>query len=318
MDTPGSDISLDSADSPARLLSPPDSKTPQNGTQYERPNQAPAAQNISVINNDGSESDVSMSADSDDEDEDGLISSTADAGAASSLYAIRSPTEISRKRKWPESTGDTPKAYIRSEDPDDLRKRMKAHNPDQRHITLVRASQGERPVLPAELWQYIFTFCHPRSLGRLLRVNKSFNACLDPSSSEVSIVHISKSALKVLMPDVIWQASRRLFLPGMPTPIAGKSELDMWRLASSMPCQFCHKKPPKAIPPTDQWHRGPGENGVVPIWSFGIRTCGSCLQQQTSKVNDAPRTSLFAAPLIHHRKLICSCHRRSLLHFWLH
>jgi hypothetical protein len=59
----------------------------------------------------------------------------------------------------------------------------------------------------------------------------------------------------------------------------------MWKLACSFSCQFCGKKQqPNPQPPIDQWHPGPGENGNVPIWSFGVRTCGPCLQERSSKV----------------------------------
>jgi hypothetical protein len=71
----------------------------------------------------------------------------------------------------------------------------------------------------------------------------------------------------------------------MPSPLKGKSELDMFRLACSSSCQFCGKK--RQSNPTagaDIWHPGPGENGVIPVWLFGVVTCGTCIQQRCTKV----------------------------------
>ncbi|KAH8791329.1 hypothetical protein F5882DRAFT_400586 [Hyaloscypha sp. PMI_1271] len=75
----------------------------------------------------------------------------------------------------------------------------------------------------------------------------------------------------------------------------------MWKLACGTLCQFCGKKrPTHSTVPMDHWHPGPGENGVTPVWSFGIRACGSCNQARSTKVGNllsefhAPATSNFS------------------------
>jgi hypothetical protein len=288
MESPGSEISSDSTDSSSADSSSADSSpaqaAPSNGN-----NQVPAVMDTTtVIDNDDSASDISMSADTDDEDEglantstiqvnpviQALLQSTTEAG-----------TEPSKKRKYSgsiEASNGQIQYGIAHED----RKRLK---PDD-NIQKFRTSEGTLPMdkslLPAEIWHHIFTFCPPKCLGLLLRVNRSFNTHLDSSSSGRSIDPLSISATQILMPDTIWRASRRLYqLPGLPVPLSGKSELAMWRMACGSLCQFCNKKK-QNIPtiPMDQWHPGPGEHGVSPIWAFGIRTCGSCLQNHSTKV----------------------------------
>lgn len=145
----------------------------------------------------------------------------------------------------------------------------------------------DKSLLPAEIWHNIFVFTPPRMLGSLLQVNKLFNSYLDPSSSvnKPTIEPLSTSVAKFLDPDSIWQASRVLFRPGMPTPLAGFSELDMWKLACQKSCQFCHTKASQETTLTDQWHSGPGDQGVRIIWSFAIRSCASCLLKNSVKVS---------------------------------
>lgn len=156
------------------------------------------------------------------------------------------------------------------------------------------ASHDRSKQLPAEIWQHIFIFLPPRSLGNLLRVNRLFHNYLDPSpvvkvpyptSTEAPLP--SRKKLSACLPDIIWQTSRRLFWPRMPSPLKGRSELDMWRLACSRSCQFCRLKEftdNKASLPIDQWHRGPGANGVGPVFPFFVVSCGWCLVDKGLKV----------------------------------
>lgn len=233
-----------------------------------------------------SDSDVSMSADSDDDEDE---APNASAIQVNQDMDILEPAAIApssgpagdkpHKRKYSGATEDTPNGL-----PQDIRKRLK---PDE-GLHIKRSLEGSLPrdksLLPAEIWHYIFTFIPPRNLGLMLSVNKSFNAFLNPSS-EPSISPLSKSSRSILKPNAIWRASRRLFLPGMPNPLDGKSELDMLKLACSSSCQFCGKKrQPTPTVPVDQWHPGPGESGVIPIWSFSAITCGPCIQQRCMKV----------------------------------
>ncbi|RDL38233.1 uncharacterized protein BP5553_02573 [Venustampulla echinocandica] len=247
-----------------------------------------------LIDNDDSASDVSMSADSDDEDDGDDEGTNASAShtipsatnlARSTSATVTPPTDASRKRKHSGSAQDTPNGQLEHEFLHEVRKRVK---PDL-ELEPYRTPEGrlcqDKSLLPAELWHHIFTFCHPRVLGRLLQVNKTFHAYIDPSGTS-SIVPLSKSALQILQPDAIWRASRLRFRHGMPGPVIGKSELDMWRMACDTFCQFCHKRQAISPAPMDPWHPGPGQNGVVCVWPFGIRTCGSCLEAKSTKEID--------------------------------
>ena len=292
MDTPGSESSSDSSDS--SVDSPSADSTPAQVIQIVPATDNPysANANSTSVEEDDSDSDVSMSAETDDEDE-ALRSSTIQVNPVARtleeqpvpMVVMDTPAETTNKRKYQESLEEATNGHVTNGYPEQVRKRLK---PDD-EVQSLRTPEGhlrqDKSLLPAEIWHHIFTFIPPRYLGLLLRVNKCFNAYLDASSSAPTIAPLSRSASKLLKPDAIWRASRVLFRPGMPAPLTGKSELDMWRLACSFSCQFCGKKQlPNLPPPLDQWHPGPGENGNVPIWSFGVRTCGPCLQERSSKV----------------------------------
>lgn len=142
--------------------------------------------------------------------------------------------------------------------------------------------------LPAEIWHRIFTFCPPRSLGNLLLTNKLFNSYLDPASTMgcPPPQNHSKSVFPALKPKAIWQASRRLFWPNMPTPLQDKTELDMWCLACSRTCQYCGKRAAQPVSSsiTNPQQSSPGEDGVSTIWCFAATTCWACLTQHSVKV----------------------------------
>ena len=145
----------------------------------------------------------------------------------------------------------------------------------------------DKSLLAPEVWHRIFTFCPPKTLGNLLSVNKLFHQYLNPSSSDqiVSPPSAPLGVLSALRPHDIWQSSRRLFWPRMPSPLRSMSELSMWRLLCSTRCQECNKSPSReAETPADNVHNGPGTEGVTLIWPFGIRVCGPCLLQKAVKV----------------------------------
>ncbi|UNI15219.1 hypothetical protein JDV02_001774 [Purpureocillium takamizusanense] len=164
----------------------------------------------------------------------------------------------------------------------------------------LRALRAQAPPdlahhLPAEIWHRIFTYLPPKTLGSLLRVNKLFRGHLDPRSAggEVNMAApapIARTPVVVssMKPDAIWRASRRLFWPQMPGPLQGKSEVDMWRLCCARSCQFCGYRDTgaEAARVPDQWHRGPGAKGVVPVFPFFVTTCGNCLIERTVKELD--------------------------------
>ncbi|TGO43097.1 hypothetical protein BHYA_0003g00510 [Botrytis hyacinthi] len=304
MDTPGSDIPSGSTG-----ISTTDTSTatsPKPTISNVNPDAGSSNSHIiSIVENDDSASDVSMSADSEDEDEDSLDKLAIQSNSKAQIpektngpILQSSQSETSRKRKYLESREDCTNGHI--ENTKVLEEMCKRLKPDE--IQDHWRSEGQlhlnRSVLPAEIWHHIFTFTAPKTLGNLLQVNKSFNKYLDPSSDS-TIVPLSKSSVQVLKPDAIWRASRRLFQPLMPVPLVGQTELDMWRLCCSNSCQFCSKKNSIAnIVQSDQWHLGPGENGVIPIWPFAVRSCGICLLQHAIKEIDVLLSSSVPSPLM--------------------
>jgi len=260
----------------------------------ELPSVSDIPPSMSPINDEDEDdaSDVSM-LDSDDDSEDDSH------GAASMIISQDHATSslvTGQKRKMSLGQGTA-----RGED----HKRVKLDLSGDSALASYRDRGGhlhaDRSLLPAEIWHQIFTFTSPRALGRLLQVNKVFRAYLDPSSSTSphNLASLSMSVAQIRAPEAIWQASRRLFLPGMPSPLQGLNELGMWRLACTPTCQFCGRKDQPTSPlSTDQWHSGPGETGVSTIWSFAIRSCGSCLQQKTTKVGVFVFGDALGIPLI--------------------
>ena len=141
--------------------------------------------------------------------------------------------------------------------------------------------------LPAELWQNVFRFVPPVFLGRLLRVNRLFNSFLTPGrTNPKALEHNPPTTAKPLEPETIWAASRKRFAPGLPKPIRGLTELDMWRLLRGQNCQICGetKSPVAGSSAENPWESGPGAGLVRVIWPFGVRTCGPCLDKCSEKV----------------------------------
>ena len=141
--------------------------------------------------------------------------------------------------------------------------------------------------LTPPIWQRIFSYVPPVFLGRLLRVTRKFYFLLSRASDEDFKPEFMPYTGQYLMPGhYIWTASRQRFAPGLPKPLIGQDELDMWRLLRGNDCQRCgHRKILMTIGnDSNAWHSGPGGNGVRVIWPFGIRSCGSCLIDQCEKV----------------------------------
>jgi len=145
----------------------------------------------------------------------------------------------------------------------------------------------QRSQFPIEIWQHVFTFVPPVSLGRLLRVNHSFNACLTESPKAHLVTNSPRQGIvQIADANTIWSASRKLFCPGLPRPLRDLKELDMWRLIRGRDCQFCDKvDDSKArLDSVHPCEAGPGKDGVRVIWAFGVRCCGTCLQDKSEKV----------------------------------
>lgn len=220
-------------------------------------------------------SDVSMIAETDEEGDSHVPTPMAEDAIATSQGST------SKKRKSPDVTSDTmalePAKKVKSDQVTTGKQNTGGHE----------QPSSNRSVLPAEVWHHIFTFSPPRTLGRLLLVSRLFNVYLDPSSS----IHcerpapLSTSALSILKPNALWQASRRLFWPNMPTPLQGKTELDMWRLSCSTTCEHCGKQATLDQQDLADTRRpGTGKDSVVTVWPFATRSCGPCLLNKSIKV----------------------------------
>lgn len=243
---------------------------------------------------DGSASDVSMAAETDDESDvapppvpsaPSPRGDQPDAAVLPPAPPIQTNDEVgdvaSRKRK---SLADVPD----EQNTLDTQEVKKVKTNQARHSPLSNGSSvHNKPTLPAEIWHHIFTFCPPRTLGKLLFVNGLFNLYLDPSSKiQRDESHsLPAGALALINPNSIWQASRRRFWPTMPTPLQDKLELHMWQLSCSTSCQFCGKPAVTPQPDlSDPWQSGPGKEGVSIVWSFASRSCGVCLLNKSVKV----------------------------------
>ncbi|KAI1770927.1 hypothetical protein F4818DRAFT_431516 [Hypoxylon cercidicola] len=153
----------------------------------------------------------------------------------------------------------------------------------------------DKSLLPAEIWHRIFTFTPPKTLGNLLCVNKLFNAYLDPISCyRCEFSPFVSQTTSTLKPDAIWQLSRRRFWPRMPAPLMWKTELDMWRLVCGKTCQFCGK----AELTSPKSPRGQLREKPLHIWAFALRSCGSCLVENTIKEIDLLLSSSVPSVLI--------------------
>ncbi|KIX01805.1 uncharacterized protein Z518_09532 [Rhinocladiella mackenziei CBS 650.93] len=138
--------------------------------------------------------------------------------------------------------------------------------------------------LPHEILQHIFTFVDPVSLGRLIRVNRSFRSLLDPTTSLPQASGQVKH-LTIRSQDLIWATSRKTFLQGFPKPMDDMTELEMWRLVRGRFCQYCGKKTRKGDQSliSSPWTAGPGPETIRTIWPFRVKSCGSCLEPRLIK-----------------------------------
>lgn len=247
---------------------------------------------------DDSASDVSIELDTDDEDAANSPASQPQAGQLGAATAPSAPLLrgtpdkldgiVNRKRK---SSGDAPVHQNDANNLDTVKKVKLAQSKGQTQSGDNRSIDRSRTI-PSQIWCHIFTFCPPRTLGKLLQVNRLFNLYLDSSSSiqRERPDSLSGGVLSVLEPNSIWQASRRRFWPGMPSPLQDKTELYMWQLCGSSTCQYCGLRPGvrQQTDPPEPWQSGPGKTGVTIIWAFAIRSCGACLLSKTTKVCSAP------------------------------
>ena len=163
----------------------------------------------------------------------------------------------------------------------------RSHLQDSPSNPLDSGGRTQSSDLPDEIWQHIFSFVPPVFLGRLLSVNRVFHACLTKATTKRSDESpTSHKAVKAVSANSVWASSRKRFAPGLPKPLHGLDELDMWRLLRGRLCQICGevKNQNYATSADSPLESGPGDKGVRILWPFGIRTCGSCLQERSEKV----------------------------------
>ncbi|KAI4281101.1 MAG: hypothetical protein L6R38_003933 [Xanthoria sp. 2 TBL-2021] len=173
------------------------------------------------------------------------------------------------------------------------RVRVNGHPPG--NASPARSQKGPS-TLPAELWHHVFRFVPPVFLGRLLLVNHAFHSYLTSSTPEPKPVDASlRSGVRPLDAESIWAASRQNYARGLPKPLRGLKELDMWRLLLGKACQLCGqtKDPAPMVGDANFWESGPGERTVRIIWPFGIRSCGACLEKSSKKDIDLLLSSDF-------------------------
>ena len=166
-------------------------------------------------------------------------------------------------------------------------------NPSPLKATKEKSFSCNISALPAAIWQHVFCFVPPVFLGRLMRVNRAFNSYLTRTEFPKERMPPAHSILQPLSAEAVWVASRRRFAPGLPRSIRGLREVDMWRLLIGRNCQICGHTgaADPAVSPESPWENGPGKSGVRIIWPFGIRCCGSCLQDVSKKVLNTTRGS---------------------------
>ncbi|KAI3551515.1 hypothetical protein CSPX01_00857 [Colletotrichum filicis] len=161
---------------------------------------------------------------------------------------------------------------------------------------------GDRSLLPSGIWHRVFAFLPPRSLGTLLRVNKLFNGYLDSHSAfdNTALYPENASLFKPMKPDTVWQQSRRLHHPRMPSPLGNRTELDMWRLCCTKICQYCGvtNSIDQQQENADPWRPGPGVYGLATVFAFGVTCCGPCLLKHSVKEIDLLLSSTTPSSLI--------------------
>lgn len=172
-------------------------------------------------------------------------------------------------------------------------KRTKSDDFALRSIASFNNSQVSN--LPIGIWQHVFCFVPPVFLGRLLRVNRAFNHCLTTGNPNQQLSKPSvPGVVKSLSSEAVWAASRKRFCPGLPKPIRGLRELDMWRLLRGRHCQLCggNKDSDPDFSSDSPWELGPGATRVRVVWPWGVRLCGPCVQTHSEKVMILPPMSL--------------------------
>ncbi|QVM06328.1 hypothetical protein D8B26_001040 [Coccidioides posadasii str. Silveira] len=184
--------------------------------------------------------------------------------------------------------------YPAGSSPPEGNKRLKFNGPSSE----MPENALDKSKLPGEIWQHVFSFLPPTSLGRVLQVNHVFKDLLTADVTELSAKGATPRSLKYVHPNSIWSSSRKTFHPGMPRPLSHLSELDMWRLVRGTACQFCNKSGFISSSDNSVWENGPGINGVRIIWPFAVRACSECIHNNCEKEMDLLFSSTVPTLLI--------------------
>ena len=177
----------------------------------------------------------------------------------------------------------------------DSQKRAKLRSHDtasprlRQQIASGKNAERDASILPPEMWQQIFTFLPPESLGRLLSVNRRFNSLLDVRTI-LPAPQIHKPGHLRLRPQLsVWLSVRRSLYPGMPRSLFSMPDPDLWKLFLGRKCQFCGRPdaPGLSGSATTPWNSGPGPERVRLVWPFAVTSCSSCLSTRLVKVGEA-------------------------------
>ncbi|KAI1857044.1 uncharacterized protein JN550_013440 [Neoarthrinium moseri] len=250
-----------------------------------------AAEEDVIMFDDSSDSDVSMSPASDDDIEDTCQHRVPDDTTIDSMLDPQT-TAKGRGAAGGDRSGKrkSPGADFVPEEPSEHVKKVKLDRNVPSRPQRIGSLGADRSLLPPEIWHHIFTFVPPITLGTLVRVSRLFNLYLDPSSSVPCRppAYATRGPVAALQPDAIWQVSRRRHWSSkMPSPLMGKTELDMWRLVYATSCQYCGMLVnADALTTQAKLNPGPGSENVKTIWPFATTSCGPCLVSNTTKEID--------------------------------
>ncbi|GAB7363769.1 hypothetical protein MBLNU230_g4337t1 [Neophaeotheca triangularis] len=139
--------------------------------------------------------------------------------------------------------------------------------------------------LSPECWQEVFSYLPPAMLARGLRVSRVLNAFLSQLEPSPKVSKSTDSrTVRIRDSESLWGDARKAFFPQLPKPLKQCTERTMIRLIGGRHCEICDK-PSQSAPqvPITQYTAGPGADGVRVVFAYGLRACGPCLAQITTK-----------------------------------
>lgn len=252
------------------------------------------AADADLLKNDTSESesddDMSISTDSKDSDHEmELQSCTRSLGTMPSSGVVQgrplySKPDLGRKRRLSTSS-DIQSPHQTYNDDTQGSKRVKTRVKTEEVPLMTKGNVRKNGVLPSGIWHLILKYCTPKVLGLLQSINKDFNTWLTEPSPSINS-DLPTTGCDSTSANDIWRMSRNRYFKGVPGPLNGVSELRMWQLTLGRTCQYCGRPESQDLgQSSSKWRRGPGAEGVSPIWQFHLRSCGRCLQLNTVKAS---------------------------------